>query len=128
MTRTCAISPIITLIDCLFIAGCVTTPQISYRQDVQPIFVDKCIPCHTPPHGEGYKKSGLDMESYETLMEGSIYGPAIVPGNGRTSPLIILVEGRAGNLSRALKIMHKPITDHEIEVLNLWVEQGARNN
>ena len=128
MTNTCAISPIITLLVCLCIAGCATTPQISYQQDVHPIFVGKCIACHTPPHGEGYKKSGLDMESYETLMEGSIYGPAIVPGNGRISPLIILAEGRAGNLSRALKKMHKPITDREIEMLNLWVEQGARNN
>ena len=40
----------------------------------------------------------------------------------------MLVEGRAGTLSRVLKIKHKPMTDHEIEVLRLWVEQGAHNN
>ena len=128
MTNTCAINSIISLLGCLCIVGCATTPQISYQQDVHPIFVDMCIACHTPPLGEGYKQSGLDMKSYEALMEGSIYGPAIVPGNSRTSPLIILIEDRAGNLARAMKNMHKPITDHEIEVLNLWVEQGARNN
>ena len=68
------------------------------------------------------------MERYETLMEGSIFGPAIVPGNSKTSPLNMLVEGRAGKLSRVLKNMHTPITDREIEVLHLWVEQGAKNN
>ena len=119
---------LVSLLTCLCIVGCATTPQISYQQDVHPIFVDMCIACHTPPHGEGYKQSGLDMNSYETLMEGSIYGPAIVPGNSRTSPLIILVEGRAGNLSRAMEKMHNPITHHEIEILNIWVEQGAQKN
>jgi hypothetical protein len=68
------------------------------------------------------------MESYETLLKGSLYGPVIVPGNSRKSSLNMLVEGRAGNLSRVLKIKHKPMTDHEIEVLRLWVEQGAHNN
>jgi len=68
------------------------------------------------------------MESYETLMEGSIYGPAVIPGNSRTSPLVILVENRAGGLSRALKYLHMPITGHEIMVLRTWVEEGAQNN
>jgi len=61
-------------------------------------------------------------------MEGSLYGPVIVPGNSKMSPLNMLVESRAGNLSLKLKNKHKPITEHEIEILHLWVEQGARNN
>jgi hypothetical protein len=128
MTYIFTARTIITLLTSLYVAGCATTPQISYQQDVNPIFVDKCIACHTPPHGEGYRKTGLDMRSYEALMEGSIYGPAIVPGNSKTSPLNILVEGRAGDLSRVMRNIHKPITDHETMVLQLWVEQGARNN
>lgn len=128
MTYIYTVSPIIILLTCIYIVGCATKPQISYQQDVHPIFVDKCIACHTPPNGEGYRRSGLDMRSYENLMEGSMFGPAIVPGNSRTSPLNILVEGRAGNLSSEMKIRHTPITDHEINTLYLWVEQGARNN
>ena len=128
MTHYYTVRSVIIFLTCLYIVGCVTTPQISYQQDVHPIFVDKCIACHTPPNGEGYRKTGLDMESYETLMEGSIYGPAIVPGNSRKSPVNMLVEGRAGNLSGEMKIRHSPITDHEIKTLHLWVEQGAKNN
>ena len=128
MKPTYAASAIFTLLICLYFSGCATAPQISYQRDVHPIFLDKCIECHTPPYGEGYRRSGLDMERYETLMEGSIFGPAIVPGNSKMSPLNMLVEGRAGKLSRVLKNMHTPITDREIEVLHLWVEQGAKNN
>lgn len=121
-------SSIAALLTCFSIAGCATTPQVSYQRDVKPILLDKCINCHAPPYGEGYRKTGLDMESYETLLEGSIYGPVVLPRNSKKSPLNMLVEGRAGNLSRELKDSHKPITDHEIMVLHLWVEQGARNN
>jgi len=128
MTHYYTIRSVIIFLTCLYIVGCVTTPQISYQRDVHPIFVDKCIACHTPPNGEGYRKTGLDMESYETLMEGSIYGPAIVPGNSRKSPINMLVEGRAGNLSSEMKVRHTPITDHEITTLHIWVEQGAKNN
>ena len=130
MTYTCTVSSIVVLLTCLYFTGCATTPtpQISYQRDVRPIFVEKCMDCHNKPHGDGYRKTGLDLESYESLMEGSIFGPAIIPGNSQTSPLNILVEGRAGDLSRVLENMHKPITDHEIMVLHLWVEQGAQNN
>jgi hypothetical protein len=68
------------------------------------------------------------MESYATLMEGSIYGPAVIPGNSRTSPLVILVEDRAGRLSRVMKYMHMAVTEHEIMVLRTWVEEGAPDN
>jgi len=128
MTHNYTVRSVITLLTGLHISGCATTPQISYQRDVHPIFEDKCIACHTPPNGEGYKRSGLDLKSYETLMEGSIYGPAIVPGNSRKSPVNMLVEGRAGNLSGEMEIRHTPITDHEIKTLHLWVEQGAKNN
>ena len=129
MSYPYTVSFIITLLTCLYFVGCTTTSQISYQRDVRPILVDKCRECHIPPYGEGFRKTGLDMDSYETLMEGAIYGPVIVPGNSKKSSLNMLVEGRAGNLSRLLKIQHKkPMTDHEIKVLHLWVEQGALNN
>jgi hypothetical protein len=102
--------------------------QISYQRDVHPIFVDKCIDCHTPPYGDGYRETGLDLESYKSLMEGSIFGPVVIPGNSKMSPLNMFVEGRAGNLSRGMKNRNMPMTDREIKVLQAWVEQGAKNN
>jgi hypothetical protein len=108
--------------------GCGSAPQISYRDDVRPILVDKCTDCQLPPYGEGYRNTWLDMQNYESLMAGSIYGPVIQPGDSKASPLNMLVEGRAGHLSRLLNNQHKPMTSQEIRILQLWVEQGARNN
>jgi hypothetical protein len=122
------ISCLIVLLSCHYLAGCKTVPQISYQRDVRPIFVDKCTGCHTPPYGEGYRQTGLDLNSYKSLMQGSIYGPVVVPGNSKMSPLNMLVEGRAGDLSREMENRHTPMTKHEIGVLRLWVEQGAPDN
>ena len=112
----------------LFLTACITTKEISYQHDVYPIFADKCIECHSPPYGDGYRRTGLDLRSYESLLAGSIYGPVVIPGDSRKSPLNILVEGRAGDLSRTLENRHNPITEHEITALKGWVEQGAHNN
>jgi hypothetical protein len=122
------ISLLITLPTCLVLVGCAARPQISYQRDVRPIFVGKCIDCHSPPYGEGYTKTGLDLGSYESLMKESVYGPVVVPGNSKKSPLNLLVEGRAGDLSRVLKRQHNPMKDDEIKIIRLWVEQGAQNN
>lgn len=119
---------LIALLSCLGVVACTTGTKISYQRDVHPVFAARCIDCHSRPGGEGYRKTGLDLETYESLMRGSLYGPVVVPGNSSKSPLNMLVEGRAGDLSRVLKNQHDPMTNHEIELLRLWVDQGARNN
>jgi len=67
-----------------------------------------------PRYGAGYRKTGLDMRGYTALVDGSIYGPVVVPGNSKKSLLNMLVKGRAGSLSRVLESQHRPVTDHEI--------------
>ena len=64
------------------------------------------------------------MESYESLMEGTIYGPVIVPGDSRHSILNMLVEERVDS---SIRTPH-PLTPKEIKTLRLWVDQGAKNN
>lgn len=108
----------------LILVGCVIQQRISYQRDVIPIMREKCIECHTPPNGTGYLMSRLSMDSYESLMAGTIYGPVIVPSDSRHSTLNMLVEGR---LDASIRTPH-PLTTEEIETLRLWVDQGAINN
>jgi hypothetical protein len=61
-------------------------------------------------------------------MQGTYYGPVIVPGDSRHSILNMLVEGRANASMRMPHGRGEPLTQQEIEVLRLWVEQGAQNN
>jgi hypothetical protein len=111
-----------------FLAGCVSQPHISFKRDVYPILKNNCLACHTPPQGKGYLKTGLNMHSYETLMQGTRYGPVIQPGDSRHSIFDMLVEGRADASMRMPHGRDEPLTQGEIEALQLWVEQGARNN
>ena len=81
------------------------------------------------PYGYGYQKTGLEMDSYHSLMKGTIYGPVVIAGDSRRSILNKLVEGRAGQLQ---KILHDSsgdvITKKEIETIKNWVNEGALNN
>ena len=100
--------------------------EISYRADVQPILKQYCLECHGDG-GEGYAKSGLLMSSHESLLKGTRFGSIIKPGDGLSSVLIMLVEGRA---DPSIKMPHgkASLPKDKIEVLKQWVVQGARNN
>jgi hypothetical protein len=116
------------LLSVLLFGGCVKEErQVSFRNDVQPILRANCVECHIPPDGKGYLKTGLSMATYEDLMNGTIYGPVIVPGDSRRSILNMLVEGRA---SPSIRMPHgrQPLRNEEIEILRLWVEHGAVDN
>jgi uncharacterized membrane protein len=112
----------------VFLAGCASQPRVSFQKDVYPILEDNCLACHTPPQGKGYLKTHLNMQSYETLMRGTVYGQVVLPGDSRHSILNMLVEGRAEASMRMPHERDEPLTPQEIEVLRLWVEQGAQNN
>jgi uncharacterized membrane protein len=116
---------------CLLIAllaGCATGRTVGYQHEIRPLLKQKCFRCHTPPDGEGYLKTGLNMQTYESLMAGTYYGEVIVPGDSKRSILNKLIEGRAGKTMLMPHDSDSRLTDTEIETLRLWVEQGAEFN
>ena len=112
----------------LLISGCATQRPVSFQYDIDPILNDKCLQCHKPPNGVGYVRTGMDMQSYDTLMKGTIFGTVIIPGDSKRSVLNKLTEGRAGELMRMPHGDAKKLTAEEIELLKSWVNQGALNN
>jgi hypothetical protein len=99
---------------------------VSYSRDVRPILEKRCLECHVPGQ-KGYEASGFDMSSYDTLMKGGKFGALIKPGDAFTSAFNMLVEGR---VDKSIRMPHgqQKLSDHELEVLKLWVNQGAKNN
>jgi len=58
--------------------------QIDYLQDIQPIFNNHCISCHSGTYGSG----ALELDSFERLIEGdSNNGPVVLPFNADSSLL-----------------------------------------
>ena len=105
-----------------------THQQVSFKRDIKPILYNKCNSCHMPPDGSGYKATGLMLDSYESVMAGTVYGSIVVQGDSRRSILNMFAEGRTGDLQGMLKGNGKKLTSAEVEMLKYWVEQGALNN
>lgn len=95
--------------------------QPVFASVVHPILEDKCIACHGPEKAKG----GLRVDSYESLMKGGEYGPAIIAAKASDSDLV--------------KRMLLPIDDDdhmppdgkpqpdkdEIALIRWWVDSGA---
>jgi hypothetical protein len=109
-------------------SACQTIDVVSFRSDVRPLLETHCLHCHKPPAGAGYRAAGLSMETYESLMQGTVYGPVAIPGDSRHSPLTMLVEGRADASVRMPHRPEKPLQPEDIEILRRWIDRGARNN
>jgi hypothetical protein len=101
--------------------------QVSFKEDVRPIFQVYCASCHQAPDGEGYKTSGLDLTSYQGVMTGTKYGPMVVPGDPQNSNLMWLLDWRAGP---QLRMPHgkKQLGVDERNTIRTWIHQGAKDN
>lgn len=98
--------------------------QISYAEDVAPIFKGWCVSCHQPG-GQGYTASGLDLTSYDSLMKGTKFGPMVIAGQPDDSNLFVLVEGRA---KIQMPYGHKPLPECLRQNIWSWIFQGAKDN
>ena len=109
----------------LAVAACAPA-GVSYNKDVQPILSKNCSECHAPGQ-KGFEASGLDTTSYQALMKGGKFGQLVKPGDALSSSLNMLVEGRAHS---SIQMPHgrAKLPDKEIEILKVWVNEGAKNN
>ena len=126
MKRTMQHSAILGLPLALLLTGCGQQPSVSFSKDIQPIIKKHCVECHLNG-GQGQTASGFMVESYESLMKGTKFGPVIVPGDALSSSLYRLV---AGEVDASIRMPHgkDPISQQEIAKIESWIAQGAKNN
>jgi len=65
----------------------------------------------------------LVMDSYGSLMKGGAHGPAIVPGKGSESRIVLMLEGK---LQPRMPFNSTPLSDTEIEMIRRWIDAGAK--
>ncbi len=91
---------------------------VSFANDILPILENRCIECH----GGRRTREGLDMKTYESLMQGSENGPVVIPGSAEESLLVeLIVKGEMPD--RGPKV-----TPAELKLIIDWINQGALNN
>ena len=100
--------------------------KMSFRDDVMPIFVGRCVACHQP-NGEGTAKSGLDLTSYAGVMKGTKFGPMVIPGEHESSNLMRLLDWR---VSPEIRMPHgkKQLSTCDRDAIRAWILEGAKDN
>jgi hypothetical protein len=94
-------------------------PEISFQKHVQPIITGNCTAagCHPATGGE------FSLVSYNDVIKNG----EIKEGNGKDSELIEVIKETDDN-----KRMPPPpspsLTANQIQIIELWVAQGAKNN
>lgn len=106
--------------------GAPQTAQVSFSEDILPLFKWRCGNCHSPG-GEGFTASGLDLTSYGGVMRGTRFGPMVIPGDPEGSNLMLIVDWRT---SEKLRMPHnkKKLSICDRDAIRAWIRQGAKND
>lgn len=118
---------------CVIVAGC--DRPVSYKRDVRPILVANCLHCHNGK-GEGSVASGFSVQTYDSLMMGTKFGPVVEPGSAISSNLYrVLTDGVDPKIRMPPQTEDslaqgrgEPLSDGQIRNIELWIDQGAKNN
>ena len=97
---------------------------VSFSRDVFPILERSCVQCHGGEGDDGEQRieEGLNMLTYETLLQGSIYGSVVEPGDVDGSMLIEMIV--LGDMPKEGEVL----SPEEIQIIMRWIAAGAANN
>jgi len=115
------------------VAGC--EKPVSFKRDIQPILITNCLQCHDGK-GEGSVASGLNLQTYDSLMKGTKIGPVVVPGSAVSSTLYRVLTDEVDpkihmppqDEASLAKGRGEPLTAEQIKDFELWIDRGAKNN
>lgn len=93
--------------------------EIAYQDHIQPIFNNRCVACH----GGDRVESGLRLESWPSLIEGSDFGEAIIPFSPEQSLMIKLLTRTGAAPHPSGK---RELSLDEVQLLKRWIAEGAR--
>jgi len=95
----------------LFLLGPVLA-QVDYDSQIQPIFNSKCTQCHG-------NSAGLNLSSYENIMQGSNNGDVIIPYDYANSELWQRIN------SGQMPPGNNELTDAQVDLIAQWIDEGA---
>jgi len=86
--------------------------QVDYGSQIQPIFDSKCTQCHG-------NLAGLNLSSYENIMQGSNNGDVIIPYDYANSELWQRIN------SGQMPPGNNDLTDAQVNLIAQWIDEGA---
>ena len=99
--------------------------KVSYVREIALLLEKKCTGCHSSVLAE----KGLSLESVAEMRKGGKRGQAIVPGKAESSLMFKMAAHRVQPvMPPADKPANKPMTSLELGLLQMWIDQGARDD
>lgn len=99
-------------------ATTVDLANVSFTNDVLPIFQQHCLKCH----GNDNPEKGLELSTYKTMMLGSEDGSVVTPGDPDKSYLVEMV------VTKKMPKKGAPLSATEINTIIAWVKAGAKDD
>ena len=93
--------------------------RIDFAQDVHPILATKCFACH----GGDKRSGGLSLQEYSDVLKGGRSGAAIIPGDSKSSLLMLRVTGVN---APQMPLAGPKLTEQEVATIRTWIDEGAR--
>jgi mono/diheme cytochrome c family protein len=87
-----------------------------FEAEVLPIFQAKCVQCH----GSGKAMAGLDLRSFNSLMESNKHVPVVVEGFSEKSVLVRKLASRAMPPPGT----SAPLSDDQVNSIRRWIDKG----
>ena len=99
------------------------TEVVDFHRDIYPLLRQSCLACHNAKEPE----AGLNLETYESLLKGGDNGPGVVAKDPDASLILARVTGGEEPLMppEDNSVGAKALTVEELELLKLWIQQGA---
>ena len=91
---------------------------VSIANDIQPLLENRCGNCH----GGNKTEEGLNLLSYEAIIQGSDNGPVINAGAADDSLLVEMV------VTLEMPKRGPKLTPPQVQLIIDWVNQGALDN
>lgn len=107
-----------------FSAVITTAEEFSFDRDIRPILSDNCFHCHGPD--EKQRGADLRLDTFAGATEDLGGYSAIVPGDLEASEMIYRITTDDPNDVMPTPKSHLALTEREKELLQLWVESGAK--
>ena len=100
--------------------------DVTYSQDIKPIFEKSCFSCHGPEKAKGK----LRLDSLAAALKGGEDGKVVEPGNSAGSVLVHNI-AHLGDPDDYMpppknKAGIPPLTSQQIGLIRAWIEQGAK--
>ena len=92
----------------------------NYNDQIKPILRKYCLKCH----GNDEQKSGLNMQSYQSLLKGGSGGAIVKPGNASGSRLLQIIT--ADDEAARMPPNSPRLPSKVIASIRSWVQSGLR--